>query len=264
MLEFLSYGFMQRAFAAGFVIGIAAPMIGSFLVVRSYTRLSDTLSHVALAGVAGGLLAGVDPVAGAVLATVLAALGVEALRGRQMGADAALSVLLWGGLALAVVLISIAHGFNSDLFGFLFGSIATVSRADLAVVSALGLLVTLTVLAGYRQFFLVSFHEELAKASGMRVRLLNHIMVVLAALTVALSLRVVGLLLVGALMSVPVLAASHVARSFRGVMVLSVLISLFSVATGLVLSYYLDIASGGAIVLVSIGVFLLAFAFGRR
>ncbi|MCK4910414.1 MAG: metal ABC transporter permease [Thermodesulfovibrionales bacterium] len=263
--EFLSYGFMQRAFAAGLMIGVIAPLIGTFLVVRNYTRLADTLAHVSLAGVAGALMAGLDPVAGAVCVALLAAVGVEALRGRgNVVADAALAIFLWGGIALAVVLISLSRGFNVDLFSYLFGSIATVGGDDLIVIAALGALVVLVLGVFYRQMFMVSFHEDLALASGIRVRLVNHVLVALAALTVALSLRVVGLLLVGALMSIPVLAAMRFARSFRMVIALSVCLSLASVVSGLVLSYYLDLASGGTIVLVSVGIFIVSLLPGRN
>ncbi len=263
--EFISYGFMQRAFAAGFIIGVIAPLIGTFLVVRSYTRLADTLAHVSLAGVAGALMAGLNPVAGAVFVSLLAAIGVEALRGRGgVVADAALAIFLWGGIALAVVLISLSRGFNVDLFSYLFGSIATVGREDLAVIAGVGVFSVIVLMVFFRQMFMVAFNEDLARASGVRVRLVNHVLVGLAALTVALSLRVVGLLLVGALMSIPVLSAMRFARSFRMVLLLSVCMSLFSVASGLVLSYYLSLASGGTIVLVAVGVFIVSLAAGRN
>ena len=263
--EFIQYGFMQRAFVAGGVIGIIAPLIGSFLVVRGYTRLADTLAHVSLAGVAGALMAGVNPVAGAAGVSILSAIGVEALRARgRVVADAALAIFLWGGLALAVVLISLARGFNVDLFSYLFGSIATVTSSDLIVISILGVLTCVTLGLFYRQMFLVSYSEDLAHASGLRVELSNHVLVALAAITVALSLRVVGLLLVGALMSIPVLTAMQVARSFRMVMALSVCVSLISVTVGLTLSFYLDTASGGTIVLVAVGLFIVSLIFGRK
>jgi zinc transport system permease protein len=264
--EFLEYAFMQRALAAGLVIGVIAPLIGSFLVVRSYTRLADTLAHVSLAGVAGGLMAGLDPVLGAVCVSALAAMGVEALRARgRMVADAALAIFLWGGLALAVVIVSVSYGFNADLFGFLFGSIATVGNKDLMVICVLGGIVAMCVVLYYRELFLVSWSEELARASGIKVRFLNHLLVLTAAFTVALSLRVVGLLLVGALMSIPVLAATQVARSFRGVVAISIGLSVFSVVTGLFASYHLDLASGGTIVLVAVGLFMLSLVFcGKR
>jgi zinc transport system permease protein len=264
MFEFLEYGFMQRALVAGIVIGFIAPMIGAFLVVRAYTRLADTLAHVSLAGVAGGLMAGFDPVVGAIGVSLVSAFGIEALRGRgRVVVDAALAIFLWGGLALAVVLISASKGFSIDIMSYLFGSIATVSPGDLTVISVFGVVVAANLMIFYRQFFMVSCNEELARAAGLKTHLINHVLVGLAALTVALSLRVVGLLLVGALMSIPVLAAMQLARSFRALIIVSVTFSLLSVIIGLVLSYYFDLASGGVIVLVAVGFFLFSFAFKK-
>ena len=159
MPDFLLFGFMQRAFAAGAVMAVVCPLIGVFLVPRRLSLIADTLAHVALAGVALGLLVGASPVLGALVVTVGGALGMERLRSRgALQGDAALAVFLSGGFALAVVLISLARGFNADLFAILFGSILTVSPADVWLISALGAVVVTTVLLSYRRLFAITLH----------------------------------------------------------------------------------------------------------
>lgn len=264
MPEIFQFSFMQRAFAAGIIIGVIAPLIGTFLVIRRFSRLADTLAHVSLAGVAIGLLTRTDPVMAAMAVSVLTAVGVEKLREKRMiFGESALALFLWSGMAIAVVIISIARGFNVGLFGFLFGSIATVSSGDLYFIGLLGAVVLIMVIAFYKELFFVSFDEELAKVNGVSARGFNLILMVLAAITISLSMRIVGILLIGALMVIPVITAMHFSRSFRQTLLLSLLISQISVITGLFLSYYFDLASGGTIVLVSLFIFLASLSFKR-
>jgi zinc transport system permease protein len=263
--EIFQYEFMVRAFLAGSVIAVIAPLIGTHLVVRQYSMMFDTLAHVALAGVAIGLLFHTEPVPTAVVVTVLAAIAIDQLRStRRIFGESALAIFLSGGLAVAVVLISLADGLNVDLLSFLFGSITTVSSTDLAYIFGLGVVVVLASLMLYKEFFLISFDEEIAKAGGLPVRLLNIVSVVLAAVTVGLAMRVVGALLIGALMVVPVVTAIQFNRSFRVTTVIAIGMSLLAVFVGLVLSYYLDLASGGTIVVVSLAFFLVSLLLGRR
>jgi zinc transport system permease protein len=265
MLEIFQYKFMIRAFLAGTVIAVIAPLIGAFLVVRRYSMLADTLAHVSLAGVAVGLLTKTHPVAAAVVLSVVSAFGIERLReSKRVFGESALALFLWGSLAAAVVIISLAGGFNVGLFGFLFGSIATVTPVDLYFVAGLGVLVVLLVLSFYKELFFVSFDEELARVSGINARAFNIVLIMLAAVTVSLSMRIVGVLLIGALMVVPVITAMQLSRGFRQTLIISVGISLTSVISGLFLSYYLDLASGGTIVLVALGFFILSLLFGRK
>ncbi|MCL6553067.1 MAG: metal ABC transporter permease [Firmicutes bacterium] len=177
--------------------------------------------------------------------------------------EAALAVFLSGGLAVAVVLISLARGFTVDLFGYLFGSIATVQPADLRVMAGLGAVTTAVVLGLYKDFFAVTLDEEAARTSGMPVGALNTLLTVLTALVVVLSMRVVGILLVSALLVLPALAAMRVATSFRGTVVAAVAFALAAVLLGLVAAFYLDLAAGGAIVLVALGLFGVASLVGR-
>lgn len=265
MLDIFQYSFMVRAFEAGIAIGVIAPLIGMFLVVRRYSLLADTLAHTSLAGVAIGLLFRINPVLSAIVLSVIASLGIEQLRAsRRVFSESVLALFLSGSLAVAVVILSLAKGFNAGLFGYLFGSISTVSQTDVWVIVALAIMVFLNVVLLYKELFFVSFDEELAQASGLPVRRLNFTIVLLAAITVALSIRIVGVLLIGALMVIPVISAVQYGRGFRITLILSVAFSLISVLVGLLASYYFNLASGGAIVLVALVIFLLSLAVSKK
>ncbi|PIW36550.1 MAG: metal ABC transporter permease [Candidatus Kerfeldbacteria bacterium CG15_BIG_FIL_POST_REV_8_21_14_020_45_12] len=264
-LEIFQFEFMQRAFLAGAVIAVIAPLIGNYLVVRRYSLMFDTLAHVGLTGVAIGVLLHTQPVVTAIVVTVLAALGIEYLRERrEILGESVLAIFLSGSLALAVVLMSIAGGLNVDLLSFLFGSITTVTSTDLYFILILGAVTILTIVLLYKELFLISFDQELARANGLPVRLLNNLIVVLAAITVALSMRIVGALLIGALMVIPVVAAVQARRSFVQTILISIVIAALSVFFGLIFSYYFDLASGGTIVLHTLAFFALSLLFTRK
>lgn len=265
MLEIFQYDFMVRAFEAGIAIGIIAPLIGMFLVVRRYSLMADTLAHVSFAGVAIGLLLQINPIISAIGLSVLASFGIESLHNRRrIFGESVLALFLSGSLAVAVVIISLAKGFNSNLFSYLFGSISTVSVTDLWVTLALAVAVFLAVVLLYKELFFASFDAELAEANGLPVKVLNLTIVMLAAVAVALSIRIVGVLLIGALMVIPVISAMQFGRGFRTTLLLSVAFSLVSVVAGLFASYYFNLASGGAIVLVALGFFLISLFFSQR
>lgn len=259
MPEIFQFDFMIRAFVAGLTIAFVAPMIGIFLVVRRYSLMADTLAHVSLAGVAIGLLAKINPLTTGIIAPVVSAICIEKLRSvKKISGESLLALFLSGSLAIAIVLLSLAKGFNANLFSFLFGSISTVAPGDLYLIVGLGILVLTTILAFYKELFSVSFDEELAKASGIRTQAFNLILTILAAVTVALAMRVVGVLLIGALMVIPVIAAMQFGWSFRQTLLLAIAFSFLSVFLGLFLSFYLDLASGGTIVVIALIIFLLS------
>ncbi len=265
MLDIFQYDFMIHAFEAGIAIGIVAPLIGMFLVVRRYSLMADTLAHVSFAGVALGLLLQINPIFSAIGLSVFASFGIESLNNRRrIFGESVLALFLSGSLAVAVVIISLAKGFNANLFSYLFGSISTVSVVDLWVTLGLAISVFFAVVLLYKELFFASFDPELAEASGLPVKFLNLAVVVLAAIAVALSIRIVGVLLIGALMVIPVISAMQFGKSFKTTLLLSVMFSLFSVITGLFASYYLNLASGGAIVLVALSVFLLSLLVSKR
>jgi zinc transport system permease protein len=265
MPDFLGYGFMHRAFLVGAMTALICPAIGVFLVPRRLSLIADTLAHVALAGVALGLFLGLSPLLGALGVTLLAAVGMERLRARgALQGDAALAVFLSGGFALAVVLISLGRGFNVDLFAVLFGSILTVSTADVWLIVGLGALVGIAVGIFYEQLLAVTLNEELARTSGIQVAALNLMLTLLTALTTVVAMRMVGVLLVSAMIVIPTLAGFALARSFRQALLIAIAVALLSVIIGLTAAYYLRLAAGGAVVLTALLLFASASLGQRR
>lgn len=252
----LELEFMRLAFGAGAVVGVLAPTVGFFLVQRNMSLIGDGIGHVAFAGVAVGYLLGVSPVWTALVAAALGAVVVEWLRAaRGTAGDQALAVVFYTGIAGGVVLVSAAGALNANLFAYLFGSILTVTRGDLAVIAALGLGALLVVGVLLRSLVAVSLDEEGARVAGLRVRLLNVLVSMLAALTIGVSMRIVGILLIAALMVLPVVAAQRVAWSLRSTIALASVFGLASALTGLTVSYYADLPPGGTIVLTAAALF---------
>jgi zinc transport system permease protein len=249
--------FMRLAFASGAVIGLIAPVVGFFLVQRRLSLIGDGIGHVAFAGVATGYLLGVSPILTAMIAAVLGGLAIEWLREtRRAAGDQALAFVFYTGIAGGVVIVSAAGAFDVDLFSFLFGSILTVTGEDLAIVLMLGAAVLAVFALFYRALAGVVVDEEAALVAGVPVRALNLMIVVFAALTVAVSMRIVGLLLIAALMVLPVMAASRVAWSMRSTLGLAMVVGIVSVLGGLTIAYYADAPPGGTIVLLAAGAFL--------
>src|SRR3989344_2068347 len=208
MFELFQYSFVVRSFEAGVIIGLIAPLIGMFLVLRRYSLIADTLAHVSLAGIAIGFLLQINPIMTAILSTVLSSVVIERLRiSKKVYGESALAIFLSGSLALAVVLISLAHGFNVGLLNYLFGSIVTVKQTDLYTIWVLEAVVATFLFLFYKELVYVTFDEESAQVSGIPTRFINTLLIVLAALTVSLSIPIVGVLLISALMVIPVVTA---------------------------------------------------------
>ena len=253
--------FMRLAFATGAIVGVLAPAVGFFLVQRRMSLIGDGIGHMAFAGVALGYLLDVSPVATALTASLGAAVCVEWLRAhRRTAGDQALALIFYTGIAAGVVLVSAAGALNVDLFAFLFGSILTVTVDDLVLVAVLGGVGLATVALLYRALAAVVLDEEGARVAGVPIGRLNVLVAVLAALTVALSMRVVGILLIAALMVLPVIAATRIAWSMSSTVFLSSALGLASVLGGLTISYYADLPPGGTIVLLAAGAFGLTSA----
>jgi zinc transport system permease protein len=257
-LDFLDYDFMRRALLAALLVGLAAPATGIFLVQRRLALIGDGLGHVAVTGVALGLVLNRSPVFVALLAAVAGAVAIELIRSRgEAFAEMALAILFYGGIAGGVVLVTRAPSGGRSLDQYLFGSITTTTRSDLITFVVLTVIVlTITTRVG-RALFAVSNDDEFARASGLPVLPINLMLAALTALTVVISMRVVGVLLVSALMVVPVATAQFLARSFRSTYLLGIAIGAIVAVAGVIVSFYADTPSGGTIVLLSIGLFTL-------
>jgi len=257
----LDHEFMRLAFGAGAVVGVLAPAVGFFLVQRRMSLIGDGIGHVAFAGVAFGYLIGVAPVATALVASVAGAIAVEWLRANKRTAgDQALALLFYTGIAAGVVIISAAGALNANLFAYLFGSILTVTHGQLALVAILGGAGLGVIALLYRALVAVALDEDGSRVAGLPVPLLNAVISMLAALTIGVSMRIVGILLIAALMVLPVVAAQRIAWSLRSTIAISIGFGLASVLVGLTVSYYGNLPPGGTIVLTGTGFFLLASA----
>jgi zinc transport system permease protein len=257
--ELLSLEFMRQALLAAFLVGLTAPMVGVFLVQRRMSLIGDGMGHVALAGVAVGVLTGAAPVLTALAAAVVAAVAIELIRARgRTSGDVALAVMFYGGIAAGVVLIARSSASTpANLTGYLFGAILTTSTSDLWVFAGLAAVVFVVTWFIRPWLFAVANDEEYARASGMPVTGLNIALAVLTAVTVVVSMRIVGLLLISALMIIPNATAQLLGRSFRSATAWAVLIGVLSSVGGVVTSFFAGTPSGGTIVLLAIGVFLV-------
>lgn len=267
MPEIFQYEFMTRAIIASVLVGATAPAFGVFLVLRRLSLIADTLSHVALAGVAIALLTKAFAPAVALIATTGAAISIEELRMRRLlPGDAALAVFLYGALAIAVVLISLADGFNSTLFSYLFGSVLTVTQTDLWWMAVLAAIIALFMLMFSSELAQITFDPDLARINGVRVHLLNLGLAVLTGATITVSMRVVGVLLVGALIVIPVLISLRVTKGLTRTVITASLTGVLVAVVGMIIAYYGDIASGGSVVLTAITLLVIAeiAAFVKR
>ncbi|MSO17868.1 MAG: ABC transporter [Actinobacteria bacterium] len=255
--------FMQYALWVGLVVGACAPLIGIFLVQKRQALMGDGLGHIAFAGIAAGLLLEVWPVWTALVAAIAGALAIEWLRnrGRATG-DLALALFFYGGIALGVVLISRSSTGGLNVLPYLFGSILTVGPDDVRLVIILGLVIIFSLAIIGRALFASLLDEESARVAGLPVVLANTMLSVLAAITVVAAMRIVGILLIAALMVLPVATGRLVARSFRGTIIISVIVGVMSVIVGLAAARQWALAPGGAIVLTTAAIFSLAIIFG--
>ncbi len=251
--------YMQLALVAGLVVGVCAPLIGTFLVQKRMSLMGDGIGHVAFAGVAAGLVFGLWPIGTALVAAVAGAVSIEWLRSRgRAGGDLALAVLFYSGIAGGVVLTGLAGSLDASTLTYLFGSILTVTGGDALTIAVLGLVILAAVVVSWRALFAVIVDEEAGRVAGLPVDALNLGLAALTAVTVVAGMRVVGVLLVAAMMVLPVGAAQRVARSFRGTLIFASALGSFSAVFGLAVARAFGLAPGGAVVLVAAGCFVVA------
>ncbi len=256
-MDIFTFDFFQRALVGGFLIGLMAPMIGLFVVLRRLSMIGDTLSHVSIAGVALGFLINVYPLGMGLVFAVLAAFAIEKLRKAfRSYAELSIAIMMSGGIALASVLFTIGRGFNMNVNSYLFGSILTLSENDLWLVLSVTILVVLFALIYYKELFLLSFDEDAASVGGLPTQLLNMLLTVMTALVVSVAIKIVGALLVSALLTIPVACSLAIGKGFRTTLWLAVVFSEVCVVGGLILAGLINLAPGGTVVLLLIVVLL--------
>ncbi|CAD2077005.1 iron ABC transporter permease [Phocicoccus schoeneichii] len=266
MIEALfTFDFIRYSFISGLIVGLIAPLLGAFIVVRRLSLIADALSHISLGGITFGLyitsLTGlvINPLISGVVFSVLGALGIEKMRTAYKNfSEISIPIIMSLGIALSVIFLSLSNGFNQDLFGYLFGSISAVTKGDLILISIIGVVVVTFIILLYKEMFLLSFDEEYSEVMKIN-RFIHIIFIVLVALVISASMRIVGILLVSAMMTLPVAAAIRITSSFKQLIFVSILFGELSVISGLFLGFHLDISPGGTIVLVALVILALTF-----
>lgn len=271
--DFLQYDFLRNSLYAGLLIGLAAPLLGVFVVIRRLSLIADALSHVTLAGIAASLLVEktvftggfINPLYMGMFFSIGGAMLIEKLRGvYKHYQELAIPIILSSGIGLSVIFISLANGFNTDLFNYLFGSVSAVSNSDLLAIVFVTLLVIVVILSLFKELFLLSFDEEYATATGLRSKWIQFIFIILVALVIASSMRVVGILLVSSLMTIPVAASIRIAKGFKQTIFFSILFGEISVIGGLITSYQLNLAPGGTIVMIAVIILIGAIIWKKQ
>lgn len=259
----LELGFMQNAFIAGFIVSILCPFIGLFIVLRRYSMIGDTLSHSSFAGVAIGLVIGINPILSAFLFTTVCALIIECLRTYyKKYAELVMSIVLTFSLGVAIILISSGKA-AAKVDSFLFGSMLTVTKGDILLITIVGGICILLLLLIYNKLIYVTFDESGAKTAGINVKLVNYIFTLLVGATISLSIRVMGILVVSSIIVVPVATAMQLKKGFTKTLILAILFGFLDVMLGLISSYYINSAPGGTIALTSVIMLLITLIFKR-
>jgi len=264
MIEILSYAFMQKAFISGIVIAIACSLLGMFLVLRKFSLIGDGIAHISFGGVATGLLFNITPFIGALLFGLIGSFGILKLKEKShLHGDTAIGIVSHASLGIGIFIASISSGFNVDILSYLFGSILSIKTTELVLSIVLALTAITFILVYYKDLFYISFDEESAKVSGIKVNFLNSMLIVLTAVTIVCSMNIVGLMLASSLIILPSASALQIKASFKKTLVYSVFISVLSVVSGLVIAYYYDFAVSGTIVMINALIFLLLLVYNK-
>jgi len=265
MLEILSYTFMQRALLASVLIGTVSAVIGVYVVLRGLSFIGAGIAHASFGGVALGFLLGINPMLAAVVFCLLTAWGIAwTSRRAEVKEDTAIGIFFASTMALGILVIGLMRGYNVDLFGYLFGSVLAVTRQDLWLSLLMGAGVLLTVGLFFKELLFITFDPEMAQVSGLPAGALYVLLLSLMALTIVLSIKVVGIILVSALIVIPAAAAYQLTEDFRRMMLLAVVVGNLSAVAGLFLSYWLDTASGATMVLTATAFFILSALLSPR
>lgn len=264
MLDLLEFAFFQRALIGGVFIAFVAPLIGTFIVLRRLSLIGDTLAHVSIAGVALGFLINIYPLFIGVLFSLLGAIAIEYLRRMYKSyAELSIAIIMSSGIALASVLFTLGRGFNMDVQSFLFGNILTLNNQDIGLIAVVAIVVSAVTFSLLKELFVVTFDEDAASVSGLPVKVLNFLLTIMTALVISAAIKIVGALLVSAMLTIPVACSLTVSRSFKQTVWLSIAFAELAVIGGLLIAAQWDLAPGGTVVLLLVGL-LLSCIISRR
>jgi zinc transport system permease protein len=264
IFRLLEFQFFQHALIGGTITALACAWIGLFLILRNEAMIGDGIAHTAFGGIALGLFLGVDPILASLLVSILAILGISYMRRKGLAqSDSAIAVMLAVGFSTGLIIISLAGGFSVELFSFLFGSILTIDQTDLIIVSILGILTLVILGIFYKELLSITFDEEDARLMGIPVRPVSLAFNLLVAITIVLTIKVVGIILVVALLVLPGLSALQLNLSFKGTTLAAIGIGIISMTMGILLSALYDVATSGIIVFTAAGIFLFTAIYRK-
>jgi zinc transport system permease protein len=263
-ISLLGYRFFQYALLGGSIAALVCSLIGVFVILRKESMIGDGVAHISFGGIALGLFLGVNPLITALIVAVLSVLAIGYMRRHGLAqGDSAIAVMLAVGFSTGLILISLAGGFNVDLFSFLFGSILTIGTSDLILITGLGLISIVVVGVFYKELLSITFDEEASRLMGIPVVVLSTILDILVAVTIVLSIKVVGMILVAAMLVIPGLTALQLGRSFRNTVIFAILFGVMSVVFGIFASAVFNVAASGVIVFTLVAFFLLITMWRR-
>lgn len=267
----LNFDFMRYSLISGVLIGLIAPLIGAFIVVRRLSLIADALSHVTLGGISFGMFViniipaftFINPMWFGILFAIIGALLIENLRSSYSNyQEIAIPIIMSAGIALSAIFISLADGFNQEIVGLLFGSISAVTESDLVTIIVIVIIVITFILSFYKELFILSFDEEYSKVIGIP-KWIQFLFIIIVAMVISASMRVVGILLVSALITLPVAIAMRMTKGFKQLIILSVVIGELSVISGLVLAFYMNISPGGVIVVLLVLILAITMMYQK-
>ena len=250
MIEILQYGFMQNALITGILIAITCSILGVYLVLRRYALIGDGLAHLSFGGVAAGFLFGLKPLLSATIFAVLGSIGIlKLVEKAKIHGDAAIGILSQTSMGIGIFIISLTQGVNVDIMSYLFGSILAVTTTESLIALALTITTITFITINYKKLLAMTLDEETAKTTGINTNKLNTALMILTAITIAIAMRITGLLLVSSLIIIPAITATQISKSFKQTLILATIISVASVIIGILASYYIDAATSGTIIL---------------
>ncbi len=265
MLEMLSSAFMQKALIVGIIVSLISGLVSVFVVLRKMSFIGAGISHAAFGGVAIGFFTGINPIITAIIYSIAVALGIDAVsRKGKVSEDATIGIFFASSMALGIVLISLSKEFNVDLFGYLFGNILAITEGEVLLSLCIAVFAIGAIVLFLKEIFITTFNEEIARVSGISVRAINLLFLIVLAVSIVISMKIVGIILISALLVIPGATAQLFAKNLYFMIAASCGVAVISTVLGLVLAYEFDIAPGGSIVLTATAIFLVVLFFKRR